>query len=78
MARKAITAVQVQVATFAKLAGIELLSVPYKGIPATITDVIGGSLESTIVDCTGADPLVLREGAIPAEAVLLPSRGASE
>ena len=36
------------------------------------------ALASTIVDCTGADPLVLREGAIPAEAVLLPSRGASE
>lgn len=48
------SAVQVQVATFAKLAGIELLSVPYKGIPATITDVIGGSLESTIVDLANA------------------------
>jgi tripartite-type tricarboxylate transporter receptor subunit TctC len=48
------SAVQVQVATFSKLAGMELLSVPYKGIPATITDVIGGNLEATMVDLANA------------------------
>jgi tripartite-type tricarboxylate transporter receptor subunit TctC len=44
------TSVQVQIATLNKLAGIELLPVPYKGSPATITDVIGGALDSTLTD----------------------------
>lgn len=43
-------AVQVQIATMSKLAGIELLPVPYKGTPATITDVLNGSLSATLVD----------------------------
>ncbi len=46
--------VQVQIATLEKLAGIELLTVPYKGIPAAITDVIGGSLDATMVDLANA------------------------
>ena len=33
------TSVQLQIATMNKLAGIELLGVPYKGSPATITDL---------------------------------------
>lgn len=44
------TTVQVQIATLNKLAGIELLAVPYKGTPATVTDVLGGSLDATLVD----------------------------
>jgi tripartite-type tricarboxylate transporter receptor subunit TctC len=44
------SAVQVQIATMSKLAGIELLAVPYKGTPATITDLIGGTLAATFVD----------------------------
>jgi tripartite-type tricarboxylate transporter receptor subunit TctC len=44
------SAVQVQIATMNKLAGIELLAVPYKGTPATITDVLGGTLDATLVD----------------------------
>lgn len=44
------TAVQLQIATLNKLGGIELLAVPYKGSPATITDVIGGSLDATLTD----------------------------
>lgn len=44
------TAVQLQIATLNKLGGIELLSIPYKGSPATITDVIGGSLDATLTD----------------------------
>ena len=32
------------------MAGIDLLAVPYKGTPATITDVLGGSLDATLVD----------------------------
>lgn len=44
------TTVQVQIATMNKLAGIQLLPVPYKGSPATLTDVIGGSLDATLTD----------------------------
>ncbi len=44
------TTVQVQIATINKMAGIELLAVPYKGSPATLTDVIGGVLDATLTD----------------------------
>jgi tripartite-type tricarboxylate transporter receptor subunit TctC len=44
------TAVQTQIATMNKLAGIQLLAVPYKGSPATLTDVIGGVLDATLTD----------------------------
>lgn len=42
--------VQVQIATLNRMAGIELLAVPYKGTPATVTDVLSGSLYATLVD----------------------------
>ncbi len=48
------TTVNLQIATMNKLAGINLLPVPYKGIPATITDVLGGTLEATLVDLANA------------------------
>lgn len=44
------SAVQVQIATLGKLAGIELLPVPYKGTPASLTDVINGALDATLTD----------------------------
>ncbi|WP_029001035.1 Bug family tripartite tricarboxylate transporter substrate binding protein [Azohydromonas australica] len=44
------TSVQLQIATLSKMAGIEVLAVPYKGSPATITDVIGGALDATLTD----------------------------
>lgn len=44
------TSVQLQIATFNKLAGIQLTAVPYKGSPATISDVIGGVLDATLTD----------------------------
>lgn len=40
--------VQLQFATLAKLAGIELLMVPYKGAPAAVIDMIGGTLDATL------------------------------
>ncbi len=40
--------VQLQFATMAKMAGIELLLVPYKGAPAAVNDVIGGVLDATL------------------------------
>jgi tripartite-type tricarboxylate transporter receptor subunit TctC len=48
------SSVQTQIATMNKLGGVDLLIVPYKGIPATITDVIGGSLDATMVDLANA------------------------
>jgi tripartite-type tricarboxylate transporter receptor subunit TctC len=44
------TAVQLQIATLNKLAGITLLGVAYRGSPATINDVIGGMLDATLTD----------------------------
>ena len=48
------SSVQTQIATLNKLGSIDLLVVPYKGIPATITDAIGGSLDATLVDLANA------------------------
>jgi tripartite-type tricarboxylate transporter receptor subunit TctC len=42
--------VQLQIASINRMAGIELLTVPYKGSPATLTDVIGGVLDATMTD----------------------------
>lgn len=44
------TAVQTQIATMGHMAGVQLLPVPYKGSPATISDVIGGVLFATLTD----------------------------
>lgn len=44
------TAVQTQIATMNHLAGLQLLPIPYRGSPATITDVIGGNLDATLTD----------------------------
>lgn len=40
--------VKMQFATLAKMAGIDLLMVPYKGAPAAANDVIGGVLDATL------------------------------
>jgi tripartite-type tricarboxylate transporter receptor subunit TctC len=50
----ATTLVQVQIATLARMADIALLPVPYRGTPATITDVLGGTLDATILDPANA------------------------
>lgn len=42
--------VQLQIATIGKMGGVELLPVAYKGSPATLTDVIGGTLDATLTD----------------------------
>lgn len=44
------TVVNLQIASMNKLAGIDLMPIPYKGTPATITDVIGGVLDATLSD----------------------------
>ncbi len=40
--------VQLEIATLSKMAGIDLLAVPYKGAPQAVTDVIGGVLDATL------------------------------
>jgi len=50
----ATTLVQAQIATFARLAGITLLPVPYRGTPATVADVLGGTLDATLLDPANA------------------------
>jgi tripartite-type tricarboxylate transporter receptor subunit TctC len=42
--------VQLQIASINKLAGVELMPVPYKGAPATVTDVIAGILDATMAN----------------------------
>ena len=45
---------QVSVAMLNKMAGIETASIPYKGIPLAVNDVIGGTLDFTFVDLGNA------------------------
>ncbi len=42
--------VQLQIAALKKLTGVDLLAVPYKGAPATVTDVMGGVLDATMAN----------------------------
>ncbi|MBB3221611.1 Bug family tripartite tricarboxylate transporter substrate binding protein [Pseudoduganella umbonata] len=42
--------VRLQIATLNQRAGIQLMDVPYRGTPASITDVMGGVLEATLTD----------------------------
>ena len=48
--------VQLQIATMNKLAGIELMPVPYRGAPASVTDVMAGVLTATMANPGPADP----------------------
>ena len=45
---------QVSVAMLKQLGKLEVVEVPYKGIPQTITDTMGGSLQFTFVDLANA------------------------
>lgn len=49
---------QATLGAMAKQAGIDVLPVPYKGIPTAITDVIGGTLDATFVDTVNAQAQV--------------------
>lgn len=42
--------VRLQIATINKMAGVFLIPIPYRGTPATITDVLGGILHATLTD----------------------------
>lgn len=45
---------QVSISIFNKLAGLDTLPVPYKGIPLAVNDVLGGTLDYTFVDIGNA------------------------
>lgn len=45
---------QISIAILNKLAGVDTLSVPYKGIPLAVNDVLGGTLDFTFVDIGNA------------------------
>ncbi|MEI2418415.1 tripartite tricarboxylate transporter substrate binding protein [Orrella sp. JC864] len=45
---------QVSLAMLESKAGLDVLAVPYKGIPDAVTDVLGGTLDFTFVDAANA------------------------
>jgi tripartite-type tricarboxylate transporter receptor subunit TctC len=57
--------VQMQISSMNKQAGIDLLPVPYKGTPATVTDLLGESLSATLLDPGNALPHI-KSGAMRA------------
>jgi tripartite-type tricarboxylate transporter receptor subunit TctC len=54
MAGSTTTLTQIQIATMNKLASIDVVPVPYKGVPAALNDLIGGTLDLVMVDLTNA------------------------
>jgi tripartite-type tricarboxylate transporter receptor subunit TctC len=65
--------VQMLISSMNRLAGIDLFPVPYKGTPATITDVLGETLNATFVDPGNALPHV-KSGAMRALGVTTQKR----
>lgn len=61
--------------SFARGFGIDILEVPYRGSPPTMSDVVAGRISMVFVDMTVGLPLV-RSGAIRPLAVTLPRRSA--
>jgi len=47
---------QVSIAMMMTMGGLDVVEVPYKGIPQTVTDVLGGTLSFTFVDLSNALP----------------------
>ena len=57
--------VQLQIATLNKLAGIELMPVPYRGAPASVTDVMAGVLTATMANPGPDHPAREKRSAAP-------------
>jgi tripartite-type tricarboxylate transporter receptor subunit TctC len=57
-------------ATLARMAGVEMTAVPYRGGPEALTDVIAGRIDSTFTDFAAGMPQI-REGKIRALGVTL-------
>ncbi|MCO6418497.1 tripartite tricarboxylate transporter substrate binding protein, partial [Siccirubricoccus sp. KC 17139] len=60
-------------ATMARMAGVEMTAVPYRGGPEALTDVIAGRIDSTWTDIPAGAPQI-REGKVRALAVTSPQR----
>ncbi len=58
-------------ATMARLAGVELTAVPYRGGPEALTDVIAGRIDCTFTDFNAGLPQI-RDGKLRALGVTLP------
>ena len=48
------TSSQISISLLAKMAGLDVLSVPYKGIPLAVNDVLAGQVQFTFVDLGNA------------------------
>jgi len=48
------TSSQISISMMAKMAGLDVLSVPYKGIPLAVNDLMGGQVQFTFVDLGNA------------------------
>lgn len=70
---QASTLVKIQLAALQKMAGVEFVEVPYKTLGPTITDVISGTLDMTLID-TGAALTQVKSGQLRALAVSSPKR----
>lgn len=46
--------VQMMIATISKQAGVDILAVPYKGVPAIVTDILGNTVNATLADPVNA------------------------
>ena len=66
---------QVSIAMLNKLGGLDTLSVPYKGIPLAVNDVLGGTLDYTFAD-TGNALAQVKGGTMRALGVTSPRRTA--
>ncbi|WP_149536877.1 Bug family tripartite tricarboxylate transporter substrate binding protein [Siccirubricoccus phaeus] len=60
-------------ATLARMGGVEMTAVPYRGGPEALTDVIAGRIDSTWTDIPAGAPQI-REGKVRALAVTSPQR----
>ncbi|MBK1659723.1 Bug family tripartite tricarboxylate transporter substrate binding protein [Paracraurococcus ruber] len=58
-------------ATLARMAGVEMTAVPYRGGPEALTDVVAGRVDSTFTDFAAGLPL-MREGRVRGLAVTAP------
>ncbi len=67
------TSSQISISMLNKLAGLDVLSVPYKGIPLAVNDVMGGQVDFTFVDLGNALAQA-KGGKLRAVAVTAPTR----
>ncbi len=67
------TLVKIQVAAIQKMAGISIMEVPYKAIGAATADLLGGTIDMTLLE-TGSSVPYVKAGQVRALAVSSPKR----